>query len=195
MLKSLITLLFLFPLSAQQPSDKDSFDVRMQEASSWKEIKTVLKDFDCSSDRCREKLYKIPLINPLNPKNVKRISSDYGKRLHPIERKYKEHNGIDMAAEIGTPVHAAAEGVVTSIQHSRTGYGKSIIIQHDYGFTTRYAHMAITFVLKKGQKVRLGEIIGMVGSTGKSTGNHLHYEIIKKEKFLNPIRFIQFANL
>ena len=138
---------------------------------------------------------KIPSINPLNPRNIKRISSSFGKRFHPIDKRYKTHHGIDIASNIGTTVHAAADRVVEKISYLKTGYGKSVTIKHSFGFETRYAHMAIITVLRKGQKVNRGEIIGMVGSTGRSTGNHLHYEIRKKKRFLNPQYFIDFKKI
>ena len=120
---------------------------------------------------------------------ISTLVESLGDSFTSIDKKYKVHNGIDLSTSIGKTVHAAADGTVINIQYSKKGYGKNITIQHAYGYTTRYAHMALILVLKEGQKVKLGEPIGMVGSTGKSTGNHLHYEVKKEGVFLNPIGF------
>lgn len=130
----------------------------------------------------------VPSINPLNPKNQKRISSKFGNRFHPIDSKVKPHYGIDISAPAGTPIHAAASGVVNKTVRSSTGYGNQVIIKHDFGFKTRYAHMYV-FVVKEGFEVKKGDIIGFVGSTGKSTGNHIHFEIIKNNNRIDPYPF------
>lgn len=130
----------------------------------------------------------IPSINPLNPKKLKRFSSEFGNRFHPIDGKYKKHLGIDISAAGGTPVHSAAAGVIKNTVSSSKGYGNQVFITHAFGFSTRYAHL-YQFIVKKGQQVKKGDIIGFVGSTGKSTANHLHFEILKEDKALNPYPF------
>lgn len=174
--------------TSEDPCEK--LESSLNEAKSYKRIYSLLDSIGNHTIFYSDLFLKIPCINPLNPKNIKRISSSYGKRYHPIDKKYKKHNGIDISSNIGTTVHAAADGVVTNIEYAKTGYGKNVTIKHAYGYTTKYAHMALILVLKQGQKVKLGEIIGMVGSTGKSTGNHLHYEIKKDNFFVNPSEYM-----
>lgn len=133
------------------------------------------------------KLY-IPTIPPVNPKKTRRLSSLFGKRFHPIDGKVKKHLGLDFSATYGVPIHASASGYITKAKKSKTGYGNQVYILHGFGFKTRYAHLEKIYV-KQGQKVKKGDIIGFVGSTGKSTGSHLHYEVIKNKKHLNPQGF------
>jgi murein DD-endopeptidase MepM/ murein hydrolase activator NlpD len=167
----------------------------LQQSTSVSQLRSLIDSLAEDKAPYTDLFHKVPCINPLNPDNVKRISSKFSKgRFHPIDKKYKVHNGIDLSANIGKTVHAAADGIVINIQYSKKGYGKNITIQHAYGYITRYAHMALILVLKEGQKVKLGEPIGMVGSTGKSTGNHLHYEVRKEAVFLDPKPFINLSN-
>lgn len=116
-----------------------------------------------------------------------RITSGFGMRRHPLLGYNKLHTGIDFGAPRGTPIKAAGDGVV---QHAgwRGAYGRTVIIKHDGRYSTLYAHMSKTANLKAGQKVRQGQIIGYVGSTGRSTGPHLHYEVRKNDKPINPKR-------
>ena len=195
-MKKYTTVLLLFSLflaNAQSLQDaRNDVFCEIGQLDSADEIATLAESLDSSFPSFKDLFYKVPCINPLNPNNVKRISSEFSKRrFHPIDKKYKVHNGIDLAANVGKTVHAAADGTVINIQYNKRGYGKNITIQHEYGYTTRYAHMVLILVLREGQKVKLGEPIGMVGSTGKSTGNHLHYEIKKDDDFLNPIDFFK----
>lgn len=127
----------------------------------------------------------MPSIFPLKDVIDFRVSSAYGVRNHPIEKKTKFHHGIDLACKKGTYVVAAANGVVRKIYFSNYGYGHNIIMDHQFGFRTRYGHLSFILV-KKGQYVRQGELIAMVGSTGASTGAHLHFEVIKNNKHTNP---------
>jgi len=127
----------------------------------------------------------IPSLNPLNPKKLKRYSSQFGRRFHPIDKEYKRHLGLDISAKIGTPIHAVADGNIVQNISSNEGCGNSIMIEHKYGFTTRYCHLYVS-VVKKGFKVKKGDIIGFVGSTGKSTAPHLHYEIKKNGVLIDP---------
>ena len=109
-------------------------------------------------------------------------------RLHPVFGDWRSHNGLDLTANSGTPVYATGDGIVTVAKY-RGGYGNVIFINHGYGFETRYAHLS-KFKIAEGKKVKRGELIGLVGNTGTSTGSHLHYEILYKEKWINPIHFM-----
>src|SRR5690554_262996 len=130
----------------------------------------------------------IPAIQPIHNEELNRLASGYGMRLHPILKVRKMHTGIDFSATKGTPIYATGDGVVVQVSTEFGGYGKSIIIDHGFGFTSRYAHMN-DFNVKKGQKVKRGDQIGTVGSTGSSTAPHVHYEVMKDGKFLNPINY------
>ncbi len=117
------------------------------------------------------------------------ISSGFGWRIHPITGKREFHHGIDIATPSGTPIRATANGMVISTGKKRIS-GKYIIIQHGYGFNTVYAHLK-KYVVKVGQEVKRGEVIGYVGSTGLSTGPHLYYGICKNKRWVNPITYIR----
>ena len=128
----------------------------------------------------------VPSISPIRERY--RISSVFGYRKHPVSHIPKFHTGLDMAAQYATTVHSTASGTVI-FAGVTNGYGKKVVVVHRYGFVTCYAHLTYIYA-KVGQRVRKGECIGFVGSTGMSTGNHLHYEIIKNKRFINPINFI-----
>lgn len=130
----------------------------------------------------------IPSIQPVRNADLKRMASGYGYRVDPIYKTRRMHTGMDFTADKGTEVYATGDGTVELIENLRWGYGKSIIVNHGYGYKTRYAHLS-NFNVSKGQKVKRGELIGFVGSTGKSTGPHLHYEVIKSGKTVNPIGY------
>ncbi len=139
--------------------------------------------------RHKEKmLASIPAIQPVNNKDLKMMASGYGYRIDPVYKTRKMHTGMDFTAEIGTDVYATGDGVVELIEVSSWGYGESIVINHGFGYKTRYAHLS-AFKVKKGDRVRRGMIIGLVGSTGKSVGPHLHYEVEKGGKKVNPIHY------
>lgn len=131
----------------------------------------------------------MPLFSPIRTDSITRIADYFGMRQnHPVLHIPKFHFGIDFDAEYGTNVHSTAKGVVSKIQHKRWGYGNNIIIDHGDGYKTRYAHLAKIFVTE-GDTVNLDDIIGEVGSTGMSTGNHLHYEVIFNNKPIDPLSF------
>lgn len=137
----------------------------------------------------KEKLYaSIPAIQPLANKELIRLASGFGYRIHPVYKVKKLHAGIDFSAPIGTPIYATADGVVEDINVSFSGYGKRVRIHHGYGFKTQYAHMH-EFAVKEKQKVKRGQVIGYVGNTGTSTAPHLHYEVIKNGKKINPVHY------
>lgn len=139
--------------------------------------------------RNKEKLLaSIPAIQPVRNTQLKRAVSGFGFRIDPVYRTRRMHTGIDFTADRGTEVYATGDGVVEVVESKRWGYGKSIVINHGFGYKTRYAHLS-AFKVKQGQKIKRGELIGLIGSTGKSTGPHLHYEVEKDGKKVNPIAF------
>ena len=149
------------------------------------------KSFDEVYEMAKKKtemLACIPAIQPVNNKNLKRLSSYYGYRTDPIYKVKKFHPGIDFSAPMGTEIYSTGDGVVKEIKRSRRGYGNRLVIDHGYGYETMYAHLH-EFKVRKGQKVKRGQLIATVGNTGKSTAPHLHYEIRKNGKRVNPIYY------
>jgi murein DD-endopeptidase MepM/ murein hydrolase activator NlpD len=134
----------------------------------------------------------VPGIIPLKPNTYRRISSHFGMRFHPIRKVNKMHFGMDVSANVGTPVYATATGTVNIANHHQAGYGTMVKLNHRYGFQTIYGHLK-TFVCKRGELIKRGQLIGYVGNTGLSTGPHLHYEIVKNNLRINPIQFVEFA--
>lgn len=135
-----------------------------------------------------EMLASIPAIQPVSNVDLTRIASGFGFRIDPIYKTKKMHTGLDFTADIGTPVYSTGNGVVVECEVKRWGYGQSVIVDHGYGYRTRYAHLS-EFKCKPGDKVLRGQVIGLVGSTGKSTAPHLHYEVEKNGQKINPIHF------
>lgn len=133
-------------------------------------------------------LASIPAIQPVANVDLKRMASGYGVRMHPIYKTLKMHTGMDFTASTGTEIYATGNGKVVHLEKSRRGYGFHIIIDHGYGFKTLYAHMS-KFNVRRGEKVKRGQVIGYVGNTGGSTGPHLHYEVIKNGDKVNPINY------
>ena len=130
----------------------------------------------------------IPAIQPVSNKELIRLASGFGYRIHPVYKVKKLHTGIDFSAPIGTPIYATADGKVSLVKVRFSGYGKLVEIDHGFGFKTRYAHMH-EFAVKEGQKVKRGQVIGYVGNTGLSTAPHLHYEVIKGNSKINPVHY------
>src|SRR3989339_160470 len=130
----------------------------------------------------------IPAISPLADKDLTRFASGYGYRIHPIYRTKKMHTGIDLTAPTGTEVYATGNGEVAVAGYTPGGYGKRIIVDHGFGFKTVYAHLN-SILVKEGQKIKRGELIGTVGSTGRSTAPHLHYEVRKNNQTENPVNY------
>ena len=148
------------------------------------------KSFDEVVDLCKshdEMLKCIPAIQPVSNKDLKKTASGYGVRIDPIYKTTKFHAGMDFSASPGTPVYATGDGVVVKAGWE-TGYGNTIEVNHGFGYLTRYAHLS-AYKVRPGQKVVRGEVIGAVGSTGKSTGPHLHYEVHVKGKVQNPVNY------
>ena len=132
-------------------------------------------------------LSHLPAIQPVANKDLTRLASGYGMRMHPILKISKMHTGTDFAAHTGTPIYATGDGTV-KLSGREGGYGNVVVINHGYGYETLYAHMS-KVKAKRGQKVKRGDIIGYVGSTGLSTGPHLHYEIHKDGKPIDPVSY------
>lgn len=130
----------------------------------------------------------IPSIQPVRNSDLKKPISGYGWRIDPIYKTRAMHSGMDFTADKGTEVYATGDGVVQIVENKAWGYGKSIVINHGYGYQTRYAHLSAIGV-SEGQKVKRGFLIGLIGSTGRSTGPHLHYEVIKNGTKVNPIAY------
>lgn len=129
-----------------------------------------------------------PSILPIKKGDFKRISSSFGLRVHPIDKEKRMHNGIDIPAKKGTPVVAAGAGEVINVVFKKGTYGKMIVVLHDKVYTTLYAQLS-DYAVKVGDKVTRGQVIGYVGSSGKSTAPHLHYEVRKNGKPVNPIDY------
>ncbi|MDH6341573.1 murein DD-endopeptidase MepM/ murein hydrolase activator NlpD [Parabacteroides sp. PFB2-12] len=129
----------------------------------------------------------IPAIQPISNKDLARTASGYGPRIDPIYRVPRFHAGMDFSAKIGTEIYATGDGTITYAGWKQ-GYGNCIVINHGYGYETLYGHMN-KFGVRVGQKVVRGQIIGEVGNTGKSTGPHLHYEVIVRGKHDNPAKY------
>jgi murein DD-endopeptidase MepM/ murein hydrolase activator NlpD len=137
--------------------------------------------------RKEEMLASIPAIQPISNKQLKQLASGYGMRIHPIYKVKKFHAGIDFSAPRGTPIYATGDGII-HLPGTNSGYGNCIEINHGYGYMTRYGHLD-KIKVQNGEQVKRGEIIGYVGSTGTATSPHLHYEVHKNDKTVDPINF------
>jgi len=133
-------------------------------------------------------LSSIPSIQPVNSTALRRMASGYGYRIDPFTKARRMHFGMDFSAPRGTEIYATGDGTVTRADSRAAGFGKHVRIDHGFGYVTIYAHLE-SFIVVKGDKVKRGEIIGYVGSTGRSVAPHLHYEIVKDGVKINPINF------
>lgn len=154
--------------------------IKVQNAS-YNEIDGLVKNKE-------ELLSHTPAIQPVSNKDLSRIASGFGYRIDPVYKTIKMHAGLDFAAPQGTPIYATADGTVTTSGNSGNGYGNHVIIRHGYGYETLYGHM-VKVKSRVGQAVKRGEVIGWVGSTGKSTGPHCHYEVHKNGNKIDPVYF------
>lgn len=137
----------------------------------------------------KEKLLAaIPAIQPVSDKDLTRIASGFGRRIDPVYKVPKFHAGLDFTAPVGTPIYATADGVVKEAGYNAGGYGNRVVISHGYGYETLYGHM-YRIKTRSGRKVRRGEVIGYVGSTGKSTGPHCHYEVHRSSNPVDPVYY------
>ena len=156
-----------------------------------KQLYVQSKSFDQIIELTKDKnkmLSSIPAIQPLSNKDLSRMASGFGYRIDPIYKTRKFHAGMDFSAKTGTPIYATGDGKVFKVSKSKRGYGNHVVIDHGYGYKTLYAHMSKTAV-KRNQKVSRGDVIGFVGNTGKSVAPHLHYEVHKDGKKINPVNF------
>jgi len=145
-------------------------------------------NFNSEEFQNNDNILYYPTISPIHTRDFICLSSPYGWRKHPIEKKMLFHEGVDIAANIGSKVYSTAQGRVVKILYSKYGYGNRIVIKHAYGFETLYAHLDVIYV-KINQKIKKNQLIGTVGSTGKSTGPHLHYEIRRYNELHNPLKY------
>jgi murein DD-endopeptidase MepM/ murein hydrolase activator NlpD len=156
-----------------------------------KQLYLQSKSFDEVIDLAKNKsnmLASIPAIQPVANKDLKRMASGYGYRIHPIYKTRKMHYGMDFSAKTGTEIYATGDGVISKVKKSKRGYGNYVKVNHGFGYETLYAHMS-KYIVKKGQRVKRGEVIGYVGNSGISTAPHLHYEVRKDNKKINPMNF------
>jgi murein DD-endopeptidase MepM/ murein hydrolase activator NlpD len=149
------------------------------------------KSYNTIGDMVKNKeklLLAIPAIQPVSNKDLTRIASGFGYRIDPVYKVTKFHAGLDFTAPLGTPIYATADGVVKEASFNAGGYGNHVVINHGFGYQTLYGHM---YKIKShvGQSVKRGEVIGYVGSTGKSTGPHCHYEVHKNGPPVDPIYY------
>jgi murein DD-endopeptidase MepM/ murein hydrolase activator NlpD len=133
-------------------------------------------------------LAAIPAIQPVRNENLKRMASGFGYRTDPFTKARKMHEGMDFTAKLGTPIYATGDGVVARADNTASGFGNHVVIRHGYGYETLYGHLS-KYKCRAGQHVKRGDIIGYVGSTGRSEGPHLHYEVHKDGNVVNPLNF------
>lgn len=133
-------------------------------------------------------LSSIPAIQPVKNEDLKRMASGFGYRSDPFTKIRKFHNGMDFSAELGTPIYATGDGKITIANNKLSGYGNLIEVDHGYGYKTRYGHLS-KYNVKQGQSVKRGDVIGFVGSSGRSSGPHLHYEVYYQNNIVNPINY------
>jgi murein DD-endopeptidase MepM/ murein hydrolase activator NlpD len=136
----------------------------------------------------QQMLTSIPAVQPVSNKTLERVASGFGYRIDPIYKTAKLHTGIDFTAATGTPIYATGDGVVSEANFDNGGYGYHVIINHGYGYETLYGHM-VKMKCRNGERVKRGQVIGWVGNSGKSTGPHCHYEVIKNGNKIDPVHF------
>lgn len=148
------------------------------------------KSYDEVFDMAKNKadmLAAIPAIVPI-ARGAERLVSGFGFRIHPIYKTRRMHTGVDFLAPTGTPIYATGNGIVVGADRNNHGYGRMVIIDHGYGYRSLYAHLSQIRV-KEGQEIKRGEIIGTVGNTGVSSAPHLHYEVIRNGRKVNPVNY------
>ncbi|MGA9637616.1 M23 family metallopeptidase [Flavobacterium sp.] len=156
-----------------------------------KELVIQSKSLDAILKLAKEKnklLATIPAIQPVRNENLKRMASGFGYRTDPFTKARKMHEGMDFTAQQGTPIYATGDGIVDRADANASGFGNHVVIRHGYGYETLYAHMS-KYNCRAGQRIKRGDVIGFVGSTGRSEGPHLHYEVHKDGKVVNPLNF------
>ncbi len=156
-----------------------------------KELVVQSKSLDEIAKLAKDKeklLAAIPAIQPVKNEDLRQMASGFGYRSDPFTKIRKFHAGMDFSARTGTPIYATGDGVVSVADNRMSGYGNRIIVRHGYGYETLYAHLS-KFKVRPGQRVKRGDVIGYVGSTGRSEAPHLHYEVHKNGEVINPINF------
>ena len=146
-------------------------------------------DVGAISKRAGDMASCIPVVIPLNPGSRYRLSSPFGYRSDPIYGRTAFHAGMDFATDIGNKVYCTGDGVVEKVLFGNSGYGNCVLINHGFGYVTRYAHLKVPLVTE-GQKVKRGTLIGEAGRSGKATGPHLHYEVIYRGSPVNPVNYV-----
>ena len=167
-------------IESTQKLDKISKQLYIQ-SKSFDEVAKLVKSKE-------QLLASIPAIQPIANKDLKHVPSGYGWRTDPIYKTSEFHPGLDFTANVGTEIYATGDGTVITADAVMQGYGNHVVINHGFGYQTLYGHMS-KIKVRAGQKVKRGELIGWVGSTGRSTGPHVHYEVIKNGEKVNPINF------
>lgn len=172
-------------------TDELAEQVKNQLGALGNRIKTQQQSYDTLQRMVQMKeqmLASIPAIQPVSNKDLSHVASGFGYRIDPIYKTPKMHTGLDFAAAIGTPIYATADGVVESTGYDDGGYGNHVILNHGYGYGTLYGHM-VKIKARNGEHVKRGQVIGWVGSTGKSTGPHCHYEVIRNGTKIDPVHY------
>jgi len=166
-------------------------DLKDRIASLQRSLVAQSKSLDEVTDMALEyekRLESIPAIQPVRNEDLGRMASGWGYRIHPIYKVRKFHYGMDFSAPEGTEVFATGDGEVVKVKRLYNGYGRHIVIRHGFGYETLYAHLSKSNV-RRGDKVKRGQVIGLVGSTGTSTSSHLHYEVHKDGRKVNPAHY------
>ena len=165
------------------------------DALSWRAY-IQSRSFDEVTKLANEKerlMHCIPAIQPVSVRQLTRMSSTFGYRSDPFNHRGKFHSGVDFTGALGTPIHSSGDGIVVTANNSSSGYGNQVIIDHGFGYKTRYAHMS-KILVKEGERVKRGQVVGAMGSTGRSTGTHLHYEVLVKNQPVNPLLYFNDMN-
>ena len=183
---------------ANRYKDLEGYDNSQLVANTTKRIDVLRKELAIQSKslddilklaKAKDKLLAaIPAIQPVRNENLKRMVSGFGYRTDPFTKTRKMHEGMDFTSKTGTPIYATGDGVVARADNTVSGFGNHIVIRHGFGYETLYAHLS-KYKCRAGQRVKRGDIIGLVGSTGRSEGPHLHYEVHKNGRVVNPLNF------
>jgi murein DD-endopeptidase MepM/ murein hydrolase activator NlpD len=178
--------------------DLEGYDNSQLVANTTKRIDVLRKELTIQSKslddilkmaKAKDKLLAaIPAIQPVRNENLKQMASGFGYRTDPFTKARKMHEGMDFTAKIGTPIYATGDGIVARADNTASGFGNHIVIRHGFGYETLYAHLS-KYKCRAGQHIKRGDVIGYVGSTGRSEGPHLHYEVHKNGKVVNPLNF------
>ena len=146
-------------------------------------------DISAVSKKAGDMISCIPAVPPINPDpSTYRMSSQFGTRVDPITHEYRTHSGCDFACPPGNPIYVTGNGTVESVSFDLFGYGNCVVVDHGFGYKTRYAHMRTIYVTE-GMKLKRGECLGESGNSGRSTGPHLHYEVLYKGSAVNPTNY------